>query len=283
MQSKRAMGFKESAFDAIEAPLVDTHAHLDFSQFDEDRDQVIERASKQGVTRVVTVGFNLNSSRQAVSLTDTYPNVWACVGVHPHEASQVSAHVIDDLRDLGEHPKVVGIGEIGLDYHRDQSPRDVQREVFKRELALAAEVGKPVVVHDRDAHEDVMAIIGAWAESLCASSAHLQSPLGVVHCYSGDLVMAEQLFELGFYISVAGPVTFQNAHRLQHLVGCVPLERLLIETDCPFLSPHPYRGKRNEPANVKLIAQRIAEIKGVSLVRVSQTTTENARRLFGLE
>lgn len=277
------MGSVHNTVGGTKAPLADTHAHLDFTQFDEDRDQVIERAANQGVTRIVTVGFDIDSSREAVALTDGNASVWACVGTHPHQASRVTPEGLGSLRDLSTHHKVVAIGEIGLDYYRDRSPRDVQRQVFRQQLEIAAESGKPVVVHDRAAHRDVMRIVGGWAETVRASNNGLQPPLGVVHCFSGDQTMAEELFELGFFVSVAGPVTFPNARGLQELVGRLPLERLLVETDCPFLSPHPYRGKRNEPANVKLVAQKIAEIKQMSLQKVSRVTTENARRVFRLE
>jgi TatD DNase family protein len=267
----------------MKAPLADTHAHLDFSQFDEDREQVIDRAASAGVTRIVTVGFDLDSSLRAVELSGGNAGLWACVGVHPHQASLVTPEGLDRLRDLSAHPKVVAIGEIGLDYYRDFSPRDVQRQVLGQQLELAAETGKPVVIHDRAAHRDVMRILRGWAETVVLSSNGLRPPVGVVHCFSGDRTMAEELFELGFYISVAGPVTFPNARRLRALVSDLPMDRLLLETDCPFLAPHPYRGKRNEPANVKLVAQEIAELKDVSLEDVSRVTTENACRVFRLE
>jgi TatD DNase family protein len=274
---------RDSAVAEPQASLIDTHAHLDFSQFDDDRDQVMERAAAEGVVGVVTVGFDLNSSRQAVAIADGHANVWACVGVHPHEASQVDLEVMNDLRELSDHPKVVGIGEIGLDYYRDRSPREVQRQVFRRELELAAEVGKPVVVHDRDAHQDVIAIVRDWSRAVSSAKGSLRPPLGVLHCYSGDLAMAEELCQLGFYISVAGPVTYPSAGRLRELASQIPLGRLLVETDCPFLPPHPHRGKRNEPANVKLVAAKMAEIKSISLQEMSDITTQNARTVLRLQ
>lgn len=277
------MGSLHNAVGGTKAPLIDTHAHLDFSQFDEDRGQVIERAANEGITRIVTVGFDVDSSLQAVAITDGNANLWACVGTHPHQASRVTPEGLESLRELSTHHKVVAIGEIGLDYYRDRSPRDVQREILRQQLELAAESGKPVVIHDRAAHKDVMRIVRSWAEAVRATKNGLQPPLGVVHCFSGDQTMAEELFELGLFISVAGPVTFPNARGLQALVGRLPLERLLVETDCPFLSPHPHRGKRNEPANVKLVALKIAEIKQMSFQKVARVTTENARRVFRLE
>ncbi len=263
--------------------LVDTHAHLDFSQFDRDRVEVLERAKREGVTQVVTVGYDQDSSRQALALAREHAGVKVCVGVHPHEAGKVEPGFVGELEELSQDAQVVGIGEIGLDYYRDRSPRGAQRQVFNQQLELAARLNKPVVVHDREAHGDVMSIIRQWAASLPVADDGPREPLGVMHCFSGDQTMAEELFELGFYISVAGPVTYANASRLQALVGRLPLDRLLVETDCPFLSPDPYRGQRNEPANVRLVASKMGEIKGLSLQEVARATTDNARRLFRLE
>jgi TatD DNase family protein len=270
----------DSAVVDKEITLVDTHAHLDFSQFDEDRELVLERAADEGVSCVVTVGFDLESSRQAVALADGHTNVKACVGVHPHDASTVTPEAMRDLKELSEDRQVVAIGEIGLDYYRDRSPRSTQRKVLREQLELAAEAGKPVVIHDREAHDDIMGMLREWSETVTASNGKLRPPLGVVHCFSGDQAMADELFELGFLISVAGPVTFNNARRLQDLVRRLPLDKLLVETDCPFLSPHPHRGQRNEPARVRLVASRVAEIRKVPLDEVARATTENARRLF---
>jgi TatD DNase family protein len=266
-----------------ETTLVDTHAHLDFSQFEDDLELVLGRAGDEGVGCVVTVGFDLESSRQAVYLAQKHANLKACVGVHPHEAGKVTTSYLQSLKELSADAQVVAMGEIGLDYYRDRSPRPTQRRVFGEQLDLAAEVGKPVVVHDRDAHGDVMRMLGEWSENLATSNGKLRPPLGVVHCYSGDQAMAEELFQLGFLISVAGPVTYENARRLQELVGRLPLNKLLVETDCPFLSPHPYIGQRNEPARVRLVASKIAEIKGVPLEEVARATTDNAARVFGLD
>jgi len=265
-----------------ETVLFDTHAHLDFSQFDEDREVVLERAADEGVACVVTVGFDLESSHQAVALANDHTNVRACVGVHPHDASTATAVTLRGLRELSEDQQVVAIGEIGLDYYRDRSPRGTQRRVLREQLELAAEAGKPVVIHDREAHGDIMAVLREWCETMTTSNGKLRPPLGVVHCFSGDQDMADELFELGFLVSVAGPVTYHNARRLQELVRRLPLDKLLVETDCPFLSPHPHRGQRNEPARVRLVASKVAEIRGVSLEEVAGATTKNARRLFRL-
>lgn len=258
-------------------PLIDTHTHLDFPQFDDDREQVIERALAAGVEAMINVGADLASSRAAVALAEAHPQIYTAVGVHPHDARTLTEEVLEELRALASHPKVVGIGEIGLDFYRDLSPRDRQRRAFQQQLALAREAGKPVIIHDRQAHQEVMSILRQWI-----GSRHHQ-PAGVLHCFSGDSAMAQEAIELGFYISIAGPVTFQNARRLRDLVRQLPLERLLIETDCPYLTPHPHRGKRNEPAYVKLVAQEVARIKGLSLKEVARVTSDNARALFSLK
>jgi len=218
----------------------------------------------------------LASSQAAVALAEAYPQIYAAVGVHPHDAKTLTGDMLKELRALALHPKVVAIGEIGLDFFRDLSPRDKQRQAFKQQLALASEIGKPVIIHDRDAHSEIMAILHRWVRGS-------HEPVGVLHCFSGDLAMAQEAIELGFYISIAGPVTFKNARRLRELVGQLPLEKLLIETDCPYLAPHPYRGKRNEPAYVKLVAQEVARVKGLSPEKVSRVTSDNAQALFALE
>jgi TatD DNase family protein len=263
--------------------LVDTHAHLDFSQYDGDLVEVLARAEREGVTRVVTVGYDLDASRRALALAREHAGVRACVGVHPHEAGKVEPDFLDELEELVEDRRVVGIGEIGLDYYRDRSPRAAQRKVFEQQLDLAARLNKPVVVHDREAHGDVMSSIRRWVEGLSASTNGPRGPLGVMHCFSGDQRMAEELFELRFYISVAGPVTYHNASRLQDLVSRLPMDRLMLETDCPFLTPDPYRGQRNEPARVRLVAEKVAEIRGLPVDEVARITTDNARRLFRIQ
>lgn len=255
--------------------LIDSHCHLDFPQFDGDREAVVQRAREAGVQTIINPGADLESSRRAVALAERYPEVYAAVGVHPHDAKTVTDEVLAELRALARHPKVVAIGEIGLDFYRDLSPRDIQRWAFRQQLALAAELGLPVIVHSREAHDDVMAIL---TEKRGAQTAN---PWGVLHAFSGDRTMAERARELGFYLGIAGPVTFRNAHRLQGLVRELPLEALLLETDAPYLTPHPYRGKRNEPARVALVAEAVAELRGVTATAVAQQTAANAQRLFG--
>jgi len=239
---------------------------------------------------IVNAGAGLEASQAGVALTETYPQVYAAVGVHPHEAKTLNEDVLEKLRTLAQRPKVVAIGEIGLDYYRDYSPRPVQRQAFQQQLALAKEMDKPIIVHDREAHDDVMNMLRQWVREDYRPSAtgHRPSaighqPVGVMHCFSGDLAMAREVIEMGFYISIPGPVTFTNARRLPELVRALPLERLLIETDCPYLTPHPHRGKRNEPAYVRLVAEAIAQIRGIPLEQVARITTANARALFGLE
>ncbi len=278
--------------------LIDTHAHLDFSEFDADRQEVIARAQEAGVEIIVNAGAGLEASQAGVALAETYSQVYAAVGVHPHEAKTLTEDVLAKLRVLAQHPKVVAIGEIGLDYYRDRSPRPVQRQAFQQQLALARETGKPIIVHDREAHQDVMNMLRQWASEVRATNNpttqqpnnlstqppnHPTTQLGVMHCFSGDLAMAREVIEMGFYISIPGPVTFTNARRLPELVRTLPLERLVIETDCPYLTPHPHRGKRNEPAYVRLVAEAIAQIRGIPLEQVARITTANARALFGLE
>lgn len=252
--------------------LVDTHAHLDDARLEHDLDDVISRALQAQVKAIITVGADLDSSRAAVDLCERYPQVYAAVGIHPHDAARVVDDDLKELARLGEHPKVVAIGETGLDYYRDLSPRDSQRDVFVAQLRLAIDMGKPVVIHDRDAHVETLAILKSLA----------QDWRGVLHCFSGGYEMAMEALELGLDLSFAGPVTFHNARKLHALVPRLPLERLLVETDCPWLAPHPHRGKRNEPAYVRLVAAKIAELHDLRLEHVAAITTANAERLFGL-
>lgn len=259
--------------------LIDTHAHLHDPKFDADRDAVIERMREAGVVAAVTIGTDLAASRAAVELAARYPDVWATVGVDPHEAAGFTADTLAVLRELAQSPQVVAIGEIGLDYYWDEAPRPVQARVFEEQLALARELGLPVVIHNREAHADTLAILRTWAANHPWRG---QRPLGVLHCFSGNVLMALEAVELGFLISLAGPVTFKNAKKSVAVAQQVPLEGLVVETDAPYLSPHPYRGRRNEPARVRLVAERIAEIRGIPFSAVAHATTVNACRLFGL-
>ncbi|MGQ9513351.1 TatD family hydrolase [Thermodesulfitimonas sp.] len=252
--------------------LTDTHCHLDDERYKADRAAVIERARAAGVTRLVTVGYDLASSRRAGELAAALPGVYAVVGVHPHDAAGVPLNYLEELRRLARAPRVVAIGEIGLDFYRDLSPRSVQREVFVAQLHLARELGLPVVIHCREAHGEVYEILRREAVGIS----------GVMHCFSGGWEEAKRFLALGFYLSIAGPVTFTGARRPVEVVRQMPLERLLLETDAPYLPPVPHRGKRNEPAYLIYTAQKVAAIRGISLEELAAATTANAVRLFGL-
>lgn len=258
--------------------LIDTHFHLDFKKFDKDRSEVVARALEAGVTQMITIGISLETCQRAVELAEAYESVWAAVGIHPNDSQEWGTEAEKALRTWAKHPKVVAIGEIGLDYYWKQVPREVQQRAFDEQLALAADVGLPVIIHDREAHEDIMITLRRWISTLTNKT----SP-GVLHFFSGDLAMAQEAIELGFYLGTDGPVTFKNARALQKVVAKIPLERLLIETDAPFLAPHPHRGRRNEPAYVRYVAEQVANLHGTTLEYVAAQTTANARRLFGLE
>jgi TatD DNase family protein len=257
--------------------LVDSHVHLDCAAYDDDRPQALARAVDAGVAWMVDVGADLASSRRAVELSEREPLIWAAVGVHPHDADTLTPAALDELRSLAGRPRVVAIGEIGLDYYRDLSPRAEQRRAFEAQLALALELQLPVIVHDRDAHEDTLAILRA------AASRRGGELRGVMHCFSGDLALAREALDLGLYLGVAGPVTFPKTAALAEVVRQVPLDRLLVETDSPYLAPQERRGRRNEPAFVRLVAERVAELRGLSLEEVGAITSANACGLFGVE
>lgn len=260
--------------------LADTHCHLDFSSFDEDRDQVLARSREAGVDRILNPGVDLDSSRAAVDLAESRSQVYAAVGVHPNEANSWGEDALLHLRQLARSPRVVAIGEIGLDYYRDRAPRELQRRAFQEQLALATELELPVIVHNRQATVDILNILSAWQAGLVAAGAPLAAKPGVLHSFSGDLEAALQAIDLNFFIGITGPVTFRNAPDLQNVVAELSLDHLLVETDAPFLAPHPYRGKRNEPAYVRLVADKIAELHAESFETVSQSTSTNAERLF---
>lgn len=254
--------------------LIDSHAHLDDAQYDGDRAAMLDRARAAGVVQMVDVGYDLPSSRRAIALAAGYDFIYAVVGVHPHEVADLPVDYLDTVRELSRQAKVVAIGEIGLDYYRDLSPREVQRRVFREQLALAKELNLPVVIHDRDAHGDVLDILRKDGAGPAG---------GVLHCFAGSLEMAAACLEMGFYISFAGPVTYPNARRPKEVAAAVPLERLLVETDSPYLTPQAHRGKRNEPAYVRYVAEQIAALRGIAPEELARATTANARRIFGLK
>jgi TatD DNase family protein len=263
----------ESATLGTSPMLIDTHSHLDDERYDADREDIIRRAQAAGVGAFVTIGCDLTSSRAAVSLAERHESVYASVGVHPHEVRHIADDWYDELRRLAQHKKVVGYGEIGLDYHYNHSPPRLQRERFREQIGLARDLHLPIIVHTREAQDDTLMIL---REEQAADAG------GVFHCFSGDAALAKAALDLGFYLSFSGVITFQNASALREVVKTVPLDHLLVETDCPYLTPVPHRGKRNEPAYVRLVAEKILELRGEigSLEQLGEVTSENARRLF---
>lgn len=253
--------------------LFDTHVHVNARQFNDDRDAVIQRALDAGVTNMVVVGFNDETIPLAIDIAERYDHIYAAVGWHPVDAINYEAKHYDELKKLSEHEKVVAIGEMGLDYHWDTSPKEVQEQVFREQISLAKEVNLPIIIHNREATEDVLTILH---EENAAEVG------GIMHCYSGTVAQITACLEMNFYISLAGPVTFKNAHEVKEVAKQVPLDRLLIETDAPYLAPHPYRGKRNEPAYVRLVAEEIAALRNMSVEKVAEITMKNAKQLFKL-
>jgi TatD DNase family protein len=252
--------------------MIDTHAHLTFDWFDDDREEVIERAREAGVEQIITVGTNLQDCGEAIELAERHPHLFAAVGIHPNDSEDFSDEALARLREWCRHPKVVAVGEIGLDFYRDRVPPERQEKAFRAQIALAKEVGLPVIIHNREATRALLEVL---------QEVGTEGLSGVFHCFSGNLEDAEQVLSLGFLISFAGNLTYKKSN-LPEIAAAVPLERQLLETDSPFLAPMPRRGKRNEPAFVVHTAQRLAEIKGVDVATVAQVTTANARRLFDL-
>jgi TatD DNase family protein len=294
--------------------LIDTHSHLDYSEFDADRDEVVKRAAEQGVTRIITIGTNLEGSRRALKLAEKYEGVYASVGVHPNDCDEAPEDAIDRLRELAKHRKVVAIGETGLDYHylpsrgaahlreiasprttmvgaletrprppnaaelaADAAHKSRQAQFFRAQLELAFDVGKPVIIHQRDSFDDVAEILEGFIGK--GDGRRLR---GVFHCFGENLMRAQRVLALGFHLSFTGILTFKNAVRLREVAAALPLDRLMVETDCPFLAPQPHRGKRCEPAYVRLVAEQLAAVQRRPLEEVAGLTTETARRLFGV-
>ena len=251
--------------------LIDTHCHLDLDDFDPDRSEVIARAREAGVSHMVTIGISPASSRRAVELAEAHSFISATIGHHPHEADQLTDTDLDRLRDLARSPEVVGFGEIGLDFFRDLSPRDIQRKRFDDLIHLGLELGLPLIIHDRDAHQEVY-------DHLAAAGANR----GIIHCFSGDYQLAVKFLDMGFHISIPGTVTFPKDEDLRDTVRRLPLDALLIETDAPFLAPVPKRGRRNEPALIRHTAAEVARLKGIEPEEAASATSANARALFGL-
>lgn len=254
--------------------LFDTHAHLNAEQYNDDLEEVIERAKHEGVQELVVVGFDRPTIKKAIELAEAYEFIYASVGWHPVDAIDMTDEDLQWIEELASHPKVVALGEMGLDYYWDKSPKDVQREVFRKQIRLAKKVKLPIIIHNRDATADVVEILKEEGAAEVG---------GIMHCFSGSVEIAKECIEMNFYISLGGPVTFKNAKKPKEVAAEIPLDRLLIETDCPYLTPHPYRGKRNEPSYVKLVAQQIAELKGISFEEVAEATTANAKKCFGMK
>lgn len=251
--------------------LFDTHVHVNARQFQQDRDEVIQRAFNAGITNMVVVGFNDETIPLAIEIAETYDSIYAAVGWHPVDAIYYRDHHLNYLKELSTHEKVVAIGEMGLDYHWDTSPKEVQEVVFREQIRLAKEVDMPIIIHNREATEDVIRIL---QEENAAEVG------GIMHCYSGTIEQLTPCLEMNFYISLAGPVTFKNAKELKEVAKHIPLNRLLIETDAPYLAPHPHRGKRNEPAYVTKVAKEIASLRGMDYEEVCRITTRNALDVY---
>ena len=250
--------------------LFDTHAHMDDRAFDTDREELLSALPGQGLALVMNPGCSLESSRNAVRLAKEYDYFYAAVGSHPDAADEVDEAVLEEYRELCKrNPKVKAIGEIGLDYHYEDIPRDVQLKAFRAQMELARELGLPVIVHERDAHEDGMAVVRDFPEVN-----------GVFHCYSGSAEMARQLVDRGWYIGFTGVLTFKNARKAIEVASSIPLDRIVLETDCPYMAPEPFRGRRNDPGKLYRMAEKLAEIRGLSVEEIQAITVENGRRLY---
>ena len=253
--------------------LIDTHVHLNADQYDDDLQEVIDRALSEGIDRMFVVGFDTKTIERTMKLIDQYDFIYGIIGWHPVDAIDCTDERLEWIESLSKHPKIIGIGEMGLDYHWDKSPKDIQKDVFRKQIALDKRVQLPIIIHNREATQDCVDILKEENASEVG---------GIMHSFSGSNEIADEILKMNFYVSLGGPVTFKNAKQPKEVAKHVPLDRLLVETDAPFLSPHPYRGKRNEPARVKLVAEQIAELRGLTYEEVCEATTENAERLFKL-
>lgn len=253
--------------------LIDTHVHLNAKQYDEDLDDVITRARENGIDRMVVIGCDRPTIERTMELIEEYDFLYGVIGWHPVDAIDCTDEDLAWIEQLSSHEKIVGIGEMGLDYHWDKSPKDVQKELFRKQIALAKRVKLPIIIHNRESTDDCV-------EILKEEAAHEIG--GIMHAFSADTKTADEIIDMNFYVSLGGPVTFKNAQLPKDIAAHVPLDRLLVETDAPYLTPHPYRGKRNEPAHVKLVAEKIAELRGISYEELAEATTANAEKLFGI-
>ncbi|MCH2573409.1 TatD family hydrolase [Candidatus Poribacteria bacterium] len=252
---------------------IDSHAHIQLDRFDSDRSLVIERAKNSQVSIILVVGFDISTSHLAVELADRYDHIYATVGLHPHDAKRFTPQTLREIALLAEHPKVVALGEMGLDYHRNLSPKSVQKRVFEEQLDLATQLDLPIVVHNRNAFDDILSIL----------ENHSQLTGGVLHCFSENTKSMDRVIDVGFHIGIGGPVTYKKSQDLKQVVKVMPADSFLIETDCPWLAPQLRRGKRNEPAYITEIATKIAELRQVTIESVGQTSSQNFRKLFSIE
>ena len=252
--------------------LFDTHAHLNDPAFDEDREELMAGLRDKGIGYVMNAGCSLQSSKDIIAMVENYPWLYASVGSHPDSADEVNEDVIEEYRQLCRHEKVKAIGEIGLDYYYEDIPREIQKNAFRMQMALAQEVDLPVIIHEREAHDDGMRIVKEFPKVK-----------GVFHCYSGSAEMARQLVNMGWYIGFTGVLTFKNARKAVETAASIPLDRIVLETDCPFMAPEPFRGKRNDPGYLPKMAEKLAEIRGISVEEAIAVTTENAKRLYRIE
>jgi len=260
--------------------LVDAHCHLNFDEFNLDRSQVIYRARQNGIKRIINPGIDIETSKTALKCSVDYEQVFAAVGVHPNRALSWTGNSLQEITKLADEEKVVAIGEIGLDYYRNSAPRELQRSIFIQQLELAANLGLPVIIHNREAHEDILKILQNWHKGLVEGGEILASHPGELHSFFGTLEFAQEIIMLNFKLGITGSITFRNSQALQSVIRCLPIESMLVETDAPYLSPHPFRGKRNEPANVRIVAEKVAAMKGISVDQVAKSTTEEANKLF---
>ena len=251
--------------------LTDTHAHLNDEAFDEDREILLSLLKGRGVSLVINCGCDVASSKKAIELSEKHDYIYAAVGIHPHEAENAGENDLDEIRRLLEHERAVAIGEIGLDYHYDFSPRELQKEYFEKQIVLAKELDIPIIVHDREAHEDTLELLRKY------------KPKGVLHCFSGSVESAKEIISLGMYIGLGGAVTFKNARKPLEVAEFVPLDKLLLETDAPYMTPVPFRGKRNDSSLIPYTAIKIAEVKGIDPQTIADAANENGKRLFGIK
>lgn len=251
--------------------LIDTHTHLNDEKFDEDRTEVINRAKESGVEYIINIGYNKETILSTMELIEKYDFIFGAIGWHPNDAHEMKDEDLQWIEALSKHPKILAIGEIGLDYYWDFAPKDVQQRVFREQIRMAKRLKLPIIIHDRDAHQDILAIL---------KEEGVEEIGGIMHSFSGSLEMANECMKLGFYISFSGPITFRNAKKPKEIAVNIPLDRILVETDSPYLTPEPYRGKRNESAYVKHVAEKIAELRGIELEEVEKLTSQNARKIL---